>query len=126
MDGLDKEWIGVGMDWFKRNWRGLSFVGGLIGLWAIVAALRLVDPIILPAPWNVVRAVPGMLRERLFADIALPLSRVLAALAEPRVFGIPVGLFLGYRQRAYKVAEGPLQSRRAVPASALFPLFRVL
>ncbi len=114
------------MDWFKRNWRGLSFVGALLGVWAIVAALRLIDPIILPAPWNVVRAVPGMLRERLLADIALTLGRVLAALVVACVFGIPVGLFLGYRQRAYKVVEGPLHALRSVPASALFPLFLIV
>ncbi|MGB9204901.1 MAG: hypothetical protein WCB94_13165, partial [Terriglobales bacterium] len=101
------------MDWFNRNWRGLSFVGILIAVWAIVAALRLVDPIILPAPWNVVRAIPGMLRERLLADIALTLGRVLAALAVACVFGIPLGLFLGYRQRAYKVVEGPLHALRS-------------
>src|SRR5450759_1503096 len=114
------------MDWFRRNGRVLSFVGGLIGVWAIVAALRLIDPIILPSPWNVVRAIPGMLRERLLADIALTLGRVLAALAVACVFGIPVGLFLGYRQRAYKVVEGPLHALRSVPASALFPLFLIV
>jgi ABC-type nitrate/sulfonate/bicarbonate transport system permease component len=114
------------MDWFRRNWRALSFIGGLIGVWAIVAAVRLVDPIILPAPWNVARALPGMLRERLFADIALTLGRVLAALVVACVFGIPMGLFLGYRQRVYKVVEGPLHALRSVPASALFPLFLIV
>jgi ABC-type nitrate/sulfonate/bicarbonate transport system permease component len=114
------------MDWLRRNWRGLSFVGGLLGVWAIVAALHLVDPIILPAPWNVVRAVPGMLRERLLADIGLTLGRVLAALAVACVFGIPVGLFLGYHPRAYKVVEGPLHALRSIPASALFPLFLIV
>jgi len=114
------------MDWLSRNWRGLAFVGGLLGVWAIVAALRLVDPIILPAPWNVVRAVPGMLRERLLADIGLTLGRVLAALAVACVFGIPAGLFLGYHPRAYKVVEGPLHALRSIPASALFPLFLIV
>ena len=115
------------MDWFNRNWRGLSFVGILIAVWAIVAALRLIDPDHPSrAPWNVVRAIPAMLRERLLADIALTLGRVLAALAVACVFGIPVGLFLGYRQRAYKVVEGPLHALRSVPASALFPLFLIV
>src|SRR5208337_4184261 len=58
--GLDFGWrSALALDWFRRNWRALSFVAGLIGVWAIVAALRLVDPIILPAPWNVARVVPG-------------------------------------------------------------------
>src|SRR5260370_34524733 len=114
------------MDWSKRNWRGLSFGGGLIGVGAMVDALRLVDPIILRARWNVARAVPAMLRERLLADIGWTLFRVLTALVVACVFGIPVGLFLGYRQRAYKLVEGPLHALRSVPASALFPLFLIV
>ena len=102
------------MDWFKRKWRALSFVGGLIALgpssprcvWWII---------VLPAPWNVARAVPGMLRERLLADIGWTLFRVLAALLVACVFGIPAGLFLGYRQRAYKVVEGPFTPCASFP-----------
>jgi len=114
------------MDWFKRNWRALLFFAALLALWAAVTALRLIDPIVLPSPWSVVRATPGMLRERLLADIGLTLGRVLAALAVAGVIGIPAGLFLGYRRRAYEVIEGPLHALRSIPASALFPLFLIL
>ena len=114
------------MDWFKKNSRALLFLAGLLGAWALVTALRLIDPIVLPAPWSVAQAVPGMLRERLLADIGLTLGRVLAALAFACVFGIPAGLFLGYRRRTYEILEGPLHALRSIPASALFPLFLIV
>jgi len=114
------------MDSFKRNSRALLFFAGLLAAWAAVTALRLIDPIVLPSPWSVARAAPGMLRERLLADIGLTLGRVLAALAVACVIGIPAGLFLGYRKRTYEVLEGPLHALRSIPASALFPLFLIV
>ncbi len=114
------------MDWFKRNSRALLFLGCLLGAWAAVTGLRLIDSLVLPSPWSVIRAVPGMLRERLLADIGLTLGRVLAALLFACVLGIPAGLFLGYRKRTYAVLEGPLHALRSIPASALFPLFLIV
>ncbi len=111
------------MDWFKRNSRALLLFVCLLGAWATVTALRLIDPIVLSSPWSVARAVPGMLRERLLADVGLTLGRVLAALMFACVLGIPSGLFLGYRKATYEVLEAPLHALRSIPASALFPLF---
>ncbi len=114
------------MAWFKRNSRALLFVAALVVVWAAVTALRLVDPIVLPSPASVARAVPRMLRERLLSDIALTLGRVLGALAIACLFGIPLGLYLGYRKGIYQVIESPLHALRSIPASALFPLFLII
>jgi ABC-type nitrate/sulfonate/bicarbonate transport system permease component len=114
------------MGWFKRNSRALLFVAALVAVWAAVTALRLVDPIVLPSPASVARAVPRMLRERLLSDVALTLGRVLGALAIACLFGIPLGLYLGYRKGMYQVIESPLHALRSIPASALFPLFLII
>jgi ABC-type nitrate/sulfonate/bicarbonate transport system permease component len=114
------------MAWFNRNSRALLFVAALAGLWAAVTALRLVDPIVLPSPASVARAVPHMLRERLLSDVALTLERVLGALLVAGLFGIPLGLYLGYRRGVYQVIESPLHALRSIPASALFPLFLIV
>ncbi len=114
------------MGWFRRNARALPVFAGLLGAWMAVTGLRLVDPIVLASPWSVARAVPGMLRERLLADVGLTLGRVLAALILSCAVGIPLGLFLGYRKRTYEVLEGPLHALRSIPASALFPLFLIV
>jgi ABC-type nitrate/sulfonate/bicarbonate transport system permease component len=104
----------------------LLFFAALLGAWAAITAFRLVDPIVLSSPWSVVRALPGMLRERLLVDVALTLGRVLAALVFACAIGIPLGLFLGYRQKTYAIIEGPLHALRSIPASALFPLFLIV
>jgi len=114
------------MGWSKQNSRALLFLAALVVVWAAVAALQIVPAIVLPSPASVVRAVPKMLQERLLADIGLTLARVLGALAIACVFGIPLGLYLGYRKGVYQVIESPLHALRSVPASALFPLFLIV
>jgi len=114
------------MGWFKRNSRALLFVAALVGVWAAITALHLVDPIVLPSPASVARAVPHMLRERLLSDVVLTLGRVLGALAIACLLGIPLGLYLGYRKGMYQVIESPLHALRSIPASALFPLFLII
>ncbi len=114
------------MGWSKQNSRALLFLAALVVVWAAVAALQIVPTIVLPTPASVVHAVPKMLQERLLADIGLTLARVLGALAIACVFGIPLGLYLGYRKGVYQVIESPLHALRSVPASALFPLFLIV
>lgn len=114
------------MGWFKKNTRAWLFLGGLLLVWVGLTSLRIIDPIVLPTPWSVVRAFPRMLQERLLADIGLTLARVLGALALACVFGIPLGLLLGFRKGMYETIEGPLHALRSIPASALFPLFLIV
>jgi ABC-type nitrate/sulfonate/bicarbonate transport system permease component len=98
----------------------------LLLAWFLVAGLRLVDPIVLPSPWSVLRAFAPMTRDRMPADVALTLARVLAALAIACAVGIPAGLLLGYRRRWYQSVEAPLHALRSLPASALFPLLLIV
>jgi ABC-type nitrate/sulfonate/bicarbonate transport system permease component len=114
------------MGWFNHNSRALLFVAALVLLWAALTGLRVVDPIMLASPVSVVRAVPGMLHDRLLADAGITLGRVLGALAIGCILGIPLGLYLGYRRAAYQVIESPLHALRSIPASALFPLFLIV
>jgi len=114
------------MGWFRRNSRPLLFLAALVGIWVGITALHVVTSIVLPSPASVVRVIPRMLHERLLADIGLTLGRVLGALAIACVFGIPLGLYLGYRKGVYQVIESPLHALRSVPASALFPLFLIV
>ncbi len=98
----------------------------LIAAWSVVTAFRLVDSIVLPTPWSVLRAFGPMVHDRMPGDVALTLGRVFAALIIAGVVGIPVGLYLGYRKRWYQMLEGPLHALRSIPASALFPLFLII
>jgi ABC-type nitrate/sulfonate/bicarbonate transport system permease component len=110
----------------RKPTRVLGPMALLLLAWVAVTGLRLVDPIVLPAPWSVARAVGGMVRERILTDVALTLARVLGALVVAAAVGIPAGLLLGYRRRWYTMVEGPLHALRSIPASALFPLFLIV
>src|ERR1700693_5866797 len=90
----------------RKPTRVLAPMALLLAIWAAVAVFGLVDSIVLPAPWSVARAVAGIFRDRMVADVALTLSRVFAALAIACAVGIPLGLFLGYRKRWYQMVEG--------------------
>ena len=98
----------------------------LLIVWMAVTGPRLVDPIVLPSPWSVLRSLGGMLRERIVIDVALTLARVLGALAIACAVGIPLGLLLGHQRRWYTAVEGPLHALRSIPATALFPLFLIV
>src|SRR6266496_880030 len=108
---------------FKKHTRIWAPVVFLVLLWTAITSLRLIDPIVLPTPWSIVAAIPRMLHDRLLADVGLTLARVLGALAIACLFGVPLGLLLGYKKRVYQMVEGPLHALRSIPASALFPLF---
>jgi ABC-type nitrate/sulfonate/bicarbonate transport system permease component len=110
----------------KQHVHGWLAAVVLLALWITVTELHLVEAIVLPAPLAVVRAIPQMLHERLLGDIALTLGRVMGALVIACLVGVPLGLFLGYRQDVYRTVEGPLHALRSIPASALFPLFLIV
>lgn len=114
------------MGWSRQKSGALLLFAGLLGAWAAVTGARLIDPLVLASPWSVALAIPRMLRERLLTDVGLTLGRVVASLVLACALGIPLGLFLGYRQRAYEVVGGPLHALRSIPASALFPLFLIV
>ena len=104
----------------------LSFVGLGIVWWA-VAGLRLVDPLILPSPAKVFVAVGQLLTpDGLLRDFASTLLRVSAALGLSVLFGVPLGLWLGWQRGLYRFVEGPVHALRSVPAAALFPLFLIV
>ncbi len=111
---------------FKRQTRIWTPVLLLLLVWTLVAGFHVVDPIVLPAPWQVVRAIPRILRDRLGTDVALTLGRVMGALVIACLIGVPAGLFLGYRRRYYQMVEAPLHALRSIPASALVPLFLIV
>lgn len=107
---------------FNRLW-SVAFIAVLLALWGVVSFAGLVDPIILPPPTGVLKAFPKIfVEDRFIKDIGYTLFRVFSALMLAAVFGIPLGLLLGYYQHWYKIFEGPLHALRSIPATALFPL----
>lgn len=115
------------MAFFKRRLAAILILLAMLAAWALLAGFELVDRIILPSPWAVFSALPGMVDSGfLVSHVAATLGRVGAALLIACLVGLPLGLFLGYRREIYGAVEGPLHALRSIPASALFPLFLII
>lgn len=84
---------------------------------------RLVSPVILPSPAEVVRSFPSLVQDRaLLASVAATLQRVLIGFGLAVVVGIPLGVAAG-SWRLVEAAGAPLALfGRNLPVAALIPL----
>jgi NitT/TauT family transport system permease protein len=84
---------------------------------------RLISPIILPSPMEVIRSFPSLLNERaLVQSIAATLRRVLIGFGLAVIVGVPAGILAG-SWRLVEAAAAPLALfGRNLPVAALIPL----
>jgi ABC-type nitrate/sulfonate/bicarbonate transport system permease component len=107
---------------------GALAVGLVVLIWWLItlgsgAEERLVSPVILPSPAEVVRSFPSLLNDRaLLQSIAATLKRVLIGFGLSILVGVPLGIIAG----SWRVAEAgaaPLALfGRNLPVAALIPL----
>src|SRR5207237_6849241 len=97
-------------------------------LWRLVttglgAEDRLISPLILPSPAEVVQSFPSLLHERaLVQSIAATLKRVLIGFGLAAAVGVPLGVIAG-SWRVVEAAGVPLALfGRNLPVAALIPL----
>jgi NitT/TauT family transport system permease protein len=107
---------------------GLGAMAGVVLLWWVATSGlgsedRLVSPVILPSPAEVVRSFPGLLRDRaLVESIAATLKRVLLGFGLAALVGVPLGILAG-SWRVIEAAGAPLALfGRNLPVAALIPL----
>lgn len=92
--------------------------------WAFVTGFGFVDTFFLPGPLVVLRKLAILLTSGvLLSDTVATLQRVVSAFMMALVVGLPLGLWLGGTERAYRSAEFLVDFFRSTPATALFPLF---
>jgi NitT/TauT family transport system permease protein len=84
---------------------------------------RLVSPVILPSPMEVLRSFPSLWTDRaLMASIAATLKRVLIGFSLAALVGVPLGIAAG-SWRVLEAAGAPLALfGRNLPVAALIPL----
>ena len=87
------------------------------------AESRLISPVILPSPSEVIRSFPTLLNERaLLQSIAATLKRVLIGFGLAAFIGVPLGILAG-SWRVFEAAGQPLALfGRNLPVAALIPL----
>ena len=87
------------------------------------AESRLISPVILPSPAEVVESVPALFKERaLLQSVAATLRRVLVGFGLAVLVGVPLGILAG-AWRVIAAAGAPLALfGRNLPVAALIPL----
>jgi ABC-type nitrate/sulfonate/bicarbonate transport system permease component len=111
-----------------RRLLGVGSMGLVVLLWWLatygaVPESRLVSPVILPSPTEVIRSFPSLLNDRgLVQSIAATLRRVLIGFGLAALVGVPLGIVAG-SWRAVEAAGAPLALfGRNLPVAALIPL----
>ena len=111
-----------------RRLVGLGTMALLVAAWwfattGIGSEDRLISPIILPSPVEVVKSFPSLWIDRaLMASIAATLKRVLIGFGLAAVVGVPLGVLAG-SWRVFESAGAPLALfGRNLPVAALIPL----
>ena len=111
-----------------RRLVGVGAMGVIVALWwfatnGLGSEDRLISPVILPSPSEVVRSFPGLVRDRaLVASIAATLQRVLVGFGLAVLVGVPLGIVAG-AWRLVEAAGAPLALfGRNLPVAALIPL----
>lgn len=113
---------------FVAKLLGLLTVALLIVFWWLATLgatpeARLISPVILPSPLEVVRSFGSLVNERaLVASIAATLRRVLLGFGLAALVGVPLGILAG-SWRVFDAASAPVAIfGRNVPVAALIPL----
>ncbi len=102
-------------------------VAGLVGVWALAHAMRLVDPLLLPGPGETFAALrEGVAGGSLTRDTWVTVRRTLFSFVLATAIGVPLGVVLGASERVYRAIEFVIDFFRSTPASVVFPLFLVL
>jgi ABC-type nitrate/sulfonate/bicarbonate transport system permease component len=111
-----------------RRLVGAGAVALLVLLWWLAtlgaaAENRLISPVILPSPDEVLRSFPSLLNDRgLVQSIAATLKRVLVGFGLAVVVGVPLGILAG-SWRVIEAAGSPIALfGRNLPVAALIPL----
>jgi len=111
-----------------RRLAGLAAIGAVVVLWWLAtlgadAESRVISPVILPSPAEVVRSFPSLLNDRaLLQSIAATLRRVIVGFGLAVVVGVPLGIAAG-SWRLVEAAGAPLALfGRNLPVAALIPL----
>ena len=111
-----------------RQLVGAAAVGVVVLVWWLAtlgasAESRLISPVILPSPAEVIRSFPSLLNERaLLQSIAATLKRVLIGFGLAALVGVPLGILAG-SWRVLEAAGHPVALfGRNLPVAALIPL----
>ncbi|WP_311134014.1 MULTISPECIES: ABC transporter permease [Synechococcaceae] len=102
---------------------GLVGIFSLLLLWQLVAASRVVDPLFLPSPAEVLAAGAEQAQEGILVnDAVASIGRVLGGYALSILVSLPLGIAMGSNRLVCQLLEPLLGLIRYMPAPAFIPL----
>ncbi|MCU1300937.1 MAG: Sulfate transporter permease [Candidatus Sulfotelmatobacter sp.] len=107
----------------KRAARLVVFYAGLLGLWTLLAHLKIWPPYLFPTPWGVGEALYAGFQDHSFLiAITVSMRRVLIGYAISVVLGMVLGLGVGSSKFLEETMGGLLVSLQSLPSICWWPL----
>ncbi|MBI4117849.1 MAG: ABC transporter permease [Parcubacteria group bacterium] len=107
----------------KHNLHITLFPLFLLFCWWFLTAFHVISPLFLPPLLELANGFIKAYQEGFARDVAGTLYRAFGGLLIAASIGIPSGLFFGYSKFFYEFFEFGVEFFRAIPVTALFPLF---
>ena len=107
----------------KRLARYLLFYSALIGIWALLAKLRVWPPYIFPTPWSVAETLwAGFADHSFWIAIAVSMRRMLIGYGISVVLGLVLGLGVASNKFLEDTVGGLLVSLQSLPSICWLPI----
>src|ERR1700722_7304568 len=107
----------------KRAARLIVFYAGLIGLWTLLAQLKLWPPYLFPTPWGVGEALYAGFKDHTYLiAIVVSMKRVLIGYMISVVLGMVLGLGVASNKFLEETMGGLLVSLQSLPSICWWPL----
>ncbi len=102
---------------------GAAFLGIFVFLWIILTSLKMVSPIFLPSPLDVIKEFLRQVREGiLLQDISASVYRIMVGWLVSTIIAVPVGILMGNFRLFEGMFEPFVDLVRYMPAVAFVPL----
>lgn len=100
----------------------LLFLGILVGAWQI-GAMKVGSSLLLPKPVDVLQGFITCITDpEIVKNVFITLQRVLKGFSYALIFGLPIGLMMGFSTRLEGILSPVVDSARQVPIMAWVPL----
>jgi NitT/TauT family transport system permease protein len=107
----------------KRTLRYILFYSALIGLWALLAKLRVWPPYIFPTPWGVAETLwAGFADHSFWIAIGVSMRRMLIGYGISVVLGLILGLGVASNKFLEQTVGGLLVSLQSLPSICWLPI----
>lgn len=102
---------------------GVSVWALFFGMWELASAFRLMNPLLFPAPHQVLMSLHDLIVHRgLIADVGISIARILTSFAAACLVAIPLGILMGSFRRVEAFVNPLVSAWRYLPAPSFIPL----